>query len=262
MAAVRRNRKNRSFLPVLKKILVSLLFIAVLCFVIVRINSFLKNARYFKVKKVRLVGLENKKLVKEISNDLLYDNIFCVDIKKVKDNLKITNPQFYGLEVVRRLPDELIVQVAQRRPFAQIYQKDFFLVDREGVIVSDASSKAFSEFMVIKGLEGLSSIYFGTKISSKELASGLRAIEALEGKKAELIDLLPGFKQNESVTVDVTKYPSLFVYVGNLELRLYDDSLLAGLRSLKEILNSLDKKIDRVKYIDLRFTDPAVSFKS
>ena len=154
-----------------------------------------------------------------------------------------------------------MVRVVRRKPVAQIQQKGYFLVDSEGVIVSDASNRAFGGYVIIGGIKGISSeLSFGKKISSTELFSGLQLAELIMGQKERIDTLLPSDLKNVLMRVDVALHPSLYLYIDSLELRFHSDSMYAQLNSLINILPSLDKKIKKVKYIDLRFGDPAVSF--
>lgn len=254
---MRRNKKNKSIAPIIKILLSFLVFVLFLALLVLGLRSYIMNALYFRIKKVTFVGLEDRSAVDKLSKELIYDNIFSLNINKIKEDLMIANPQFYDVEVARKLPDELIIKIVQRKPLAQIQQRGFFLVDSEGVVVSNMSRKAFAEFIVISGLKGISSLSFGKKINSKELRSGIRLAQALSDIKEKLISLLP----KEITKIDLYRYPSLYVYRGDLELRLYDDDLGKQLRVFKDILPSLEKKIKQVQYIDLRFTDPVVSFK-
>lgn len=224
------------------------------------VYSFLSNASYFRVKKVSFIGLNEKQTAGEISKKLMYDNIFSLDIANVAQGLRRAYPQFYDVAIIRNLPDELVVKVVLRKPRAQIKQKNFFLVDSEGVIVSDASERPFEEYIVIAGLKGMPSLSFGKTVRSAALASGLKLAEILSAHKDSLISLMPASVRDTPIRINLDFYPSLYVYLDALELRFNSDSFQKQLKSLFDVLPSLSKKINQVKYIDLRFTDPAVSF--
>lgn len=257
---MKKGKKNKWSGSILKRGLLVLVCGVFIWLAVVGIRSFLNNASYFRVKKVTFIGLNEKKIVEKISKKLMYDNIFGFDIVKIAQNLKREYPQFYDVEVVRNLPDELVVKVARRKPRAQIKQKSFFLVDSEGVIVSDASERPFDDYIVIVGIEGISGLSFGKKVHSAELTSGLKLAEMLSERRDHLISLMPEFIYDTRIRIDVILYPSLYVYFDTLELRFHSDSFHKQFNSLFGVLPSLSKKIKEVKYIDLRFGDPAVSF--
>lgn len=249
----------------LKKITITLLPLLAFLFsawiLILGVRSYLNNASYFKIKKVVLSGLEDTKLAQEISRGLLYDSIFSLDINKIRKDLKTANPQFYEVKVIRSFPDQVVINVFLRKPLAQIEEKGFFLVDSEGVIVSDISDKPFVGLIVISGLNGISELSFGKKINLVKLKAGLRLVGVLKNNMSELISLIHPLI-NDKIKINIFNYPSFYVYFGDLELRFYDNGLDREVQSLVKILSSLDKKIKNIRYIDLRFAEPAVSFKN
>lgn len=228
-------------------------------FVILSVKSFIIEGSYFKIKKIVLNGIQDKEIAQEISRDFLYDNIFSLDIKKIKEDLKTAYPQFYDIEVVKNFPDQLTINIILRRPVAQINGRGFFLIDSEGMIISDTSGSPFGNFIIITGLKGISNLSFGKKIRTQQLVSGLRLANLLQNIKHQ-ISFAQGLK-NEKIRVDLSNYPSLYAYLDKLELRFYDENFDKSIQSLMRILVSINKKIDKIKYIDLRFIEPAIYFK-
>ena len=92
------------------------------------------------------------------------------------------------------------------------------------------------------------------------LRSGISLAKELKGVNKVLISSISNLATNK-IEIDVSKHPSIFVSYQDLELRFYSDNLAMGLRSLNKMLPSLKSKIEQVEYIDLRFAEPAVSFK-
>lgn len=236
------------------------IFVGIVILLILGVNSYLDNSAYFKIKKVVLNGLDNKEFAQRISSRFLYENIFSLNLRKIKENLKISNPQFYDVEIIRNFPDQLTINVTERKPVAQIKQKGFFLVDSEGVIVSDISNEPFTGSLVISGFKSLPELSFGKKINLDSIKSALKLIYALKPVVPELISMIPELTP-DNMEIDTTNHPSLYVFCGNLELRFYDDSLEKSIKSLEKILPSLKENIHKVKYIDLRFAEPTVSFE-
>lgn len=256
---MKKNTKNK-YKKNLIIILPIVIFLSIISLLFLGVSSYLDNSAYFRIKKVVLNGLDDERIAQNISSNLLYDNIFSLDLNKIKEDLKIENPQFHDVELVRNFPDQLTINVAVRKPIAQIKQKGFFLIDDDGVIVSDRLNRPVAGSLVILGLSLVSDLSFGKKINLTSLKSGLNLVSALEGINRELISLIPGLT-NDKIEIDISKYPSLFVRYDTLELRFYNDNLIKGLNSLNRVLPSLREKIGKVEYIDLRFGEPAVSFK-
>ena len=257
---MRKDRRNSRISPAVKQglaIAAVLLFVGVVFF---GIRSFLNNASYFQVKRITFVGLDKKSVAGLLSKQLMYDNIFRLDIARIAASFKRSYPQFHDVEIVRSLPDELIVKVMVRKPVAQLKEKDFFLIDNEGVIVSDGSHRPSGRYIIIQGLKGFAGLSFGKKIYSRELVCALQLAVLLQEYQAQLRQLIPFAERMDSFSVDAALYPSLYVCVDSLELRFHGDALPAQMASLLNVLPSLKDKIKQLKYIDLRFGDPAVSF--
>jgi cell division septal protein FtsQ len=256
---VKRNSKLK-----LNGALVTLLPIAIFLFVIwlliMGVKAYIDNASYFKIKKIVIHGLEDKKKAHSISESFLYDNIFSLNLNRIKEDLKLSNPQFYDLELLREFPDKLIINVIVRKPIAQLEHRGFFLVDKDGVIVSDRSGAPFKDKVVVLGLRAMPDLSFGKKINSEVLQSGLKLSQNVKYISRDLISLIPELS-DEKIRIDISRHPSIIVYFDYLELRFYENNLKKGFESLRQVLSSLRNKIDQVKYIDLRFEEPAVSFK-
>jgi cell division septal protein FtsQ len=256
---MRKNTKNK-FQNIFLVILPVAIFLIVIFLLILGVNSYLDNSSYFKIKRVVVNGLNNEKFAQDILKKFRNKTIFSLDLKKIKDYLQISNPQFYAVEVLRNFPDQLTINLIVRRPIAQIDLKGFFLVDKEGMIVSERASEPFYDAMIISGLKHVSDLSFGKKINLESLKSGLSLVPVMENIKQQLFSLLPELTTSK-INIDVSDYPSLYVHCSTLELRFYEDSLIKELKSLEQILPSLKEKINQVKYIDLRFAEPAVSFE-
>ncbi len=256
---MKKNNKNK-FKKTAIAIITVVLFVTIVVLLILGLKSYIDNSSYFKIKKVILNGLDDKKVAQDISKRFLYDNIFNLDLQKIKENLKISNPQFHDVEVIRSFPGQLTINVVVRKPVAQIKQREYFLVDNEGVIVSDKSKSPFEGAVIISGLKSISDLSFGVKINLDNLRSGISLAKELKDINKVLISSIPNLATNK-IEIDVSKHPSIFVSYQDLELRFYSDNLAMGLRSLNKMLPSLKSKIEQVEYIDLRFAEPAVSFK-
>lgn len=257
---MKKTNKNK-----LRKIIVTLMPLLAFLFsawiLIIGINAYLNNASYFKIKKAVLNGLDDQKVGQQISRDFLNDNIFNLDIRKIREEIKIANPQFYDVEVIRNFPDQITINVMLRKPIAQVKQKGYFLIDSEGVIVSEISNKPFDSYIIISGLNGVSSFSFGKRINLNRLRAGLRLSSLLKSSMTMLISLIHQLV-NDKMEIDISKHPSLFAFFGNLELRFYYDNLEKQLQLLFNILPSLEKRIKDVQYIDFRFAEPVVYFKN
>ena len=258
---IRNNNSNKKRLRkniIALTLLLAFIFTAWMLFLGIRL--YLEKSSYFMIKKVVLNGLEDQQFAQEISSKFLYKNIFRLDLKKEREDLKIINPHFYDVELVRNLPDQVIINVIVRSPLVQIKHRGFFLVDSEGVVVSDMSKKVYDDFIIISGLRKVSSLSFGKKINLDELKSGLELVQVLKNAMPQIISLIPE-AANVKIEISLSKYPSLYVYFGNIEVRFYGTNLDKATKLLLKLLPTINKRILQVQYIDLRFKEPVVSFK-
>lgn len=113
-------------------------------------------------------------------------NIFRVNLGKVHD-LLVSDPQIKSAEVVRKLPDSIIVRVVERDPIAWVVPSDFggsdpyapgvsYLVDAYGVLMK--TYRLHPEFMHLPIITGLStgSLFNGQTDDSAELRAAIDLI--------------------------------------------------------------------------------------
>jgi len=238
-----------------------LAFLFSLWLVVAGVKAYLEHASYFKIKRVVLNGIDDKTLAQHISRTFIYDNIFNLDLKYEREVLKNTNPQFYDVDVVKNFPDQVTINAIVRRPVSQIRHRGYFLVDSDGVVVSDISVKPFDEVIVLSVLKWISSLSFGKKIHWQGLKTGLMLTSLLKGMRQDLISFIPQLA-SEKIEIDLSKSPSFYVHIAGIEVRLYDSDLESKLKLLLKILPTIKDRLGEVKYIDLRFAEPVVSFKN
>jgi cell division septal protein FtsQ len=261
---MRRNKsshtsKRNNIRVVIISMLPILAFLFSFWLVILGVKSYLKHASYFKIKRIVLNGINDKNLAQNISRTFLYNNIFSLDLKKTRQDLKATNPQFYDVDVIKNFPDQLTINVVVRRPVVMVRHKGFFLVDSEGVVVSDMSREPLDQPILISGLKGINSLSFGKRIHWYGFKSGLRLRQLFKDIRQDLISLIPKVA-TQNIEIDLSQYPSFYVYLAGVEVRLYDSDLENKLRLLLKILPTINKRIEELNYIDLRFVEPVVSF--
>ena len=252
--------KNKTFIFVFTTLIPVIIFILVFWFLFLGVKSYLTNSSYFRVKKISFNGLQDESFAKKISKRFLYENIFELNLKQIKSDLRIENPDFYDVEVIKNFPDQIIVNIIKRRPLAQVSYKGYYLIDSEGVIVSGVSSKPLEDLVIIEGLKGISKLSFGIKLSLEQIQKSLELIKLLNSEIIPTLNTIADVKSTK-ISLDINKYPSIFVKIFNLELRFHSDFLVNESKSFMTMLPSLSNKINQVRYIDLRYDEPAVSFR-
>lgn len=205
---------------------------------------------YFKIKHV----MANDKNI-DLSF-LLGRNIFSVNLRQEAGGILAMNPAYHKINLVRRLPDSIIIELKKREPLAIVRFYRFFCVDSDAVLFNPENNSLPQGLPVIYGLE--------TKISgpkagnsyrdSEELVSCLDLIRAARG--------IRGLKGYSIKKISVTSPESLSLYIlENIEIKVGAGNIPHKLRLLSSLLVGQRRDLGRIKYIDLRFKEPVVKYK-
>lgn len=157
----------------------------------------------FQIKNIQ-VSVVEKTPVEEIIN-IISDNtgnIFTSDLKSISQNILKEYPQIASIDIKRKFPDKIVVQIQERQPVAtfcisslistlRIFkpEESGFLnclyIDREGIVFEEADIAA--GLPVIKIKNPVRSLRFGQEIVSKDylekilnINSGLKDIQVSE----------------------------------------------------------------------------------
>jgi len=94
----------------------------------------------FKIKEINISG--NQKVKTEAIEEMIKNgNIFLINLEAVKKEILGKFPQIASVNLKRKFPDSIIVQVEERKAVAIFSQGDnLFSLDKEGVIFENATS--------------------------------------------------------------------------------------------------------------------------
>ena len=143
-------------------------------FCILLIVIFMFNSNLFFIERVSILnnGFLSDEEILSLSGIEVSDNIFKVKISDIHDKL-VEHPRIKEVDVSRRLPNKIIIDVLERHEFIAInYIGIYFIVDSEGYIIN--SMKENLGLYEVSGLEVV-----GYKDGSK--------IETLDDKLLESI---------------------------------------------------------------------------
>jgi cell division septal protein FtsQ len=226
---------SRSF-----KLTVLVLFFVGLC--IYSLN-WLKRQDIFNVKEIIITPGQDLGLGNIIA-DLKGRNIFELDLLSTAERIKAI-PAVKEATVVRALPDTLLLEVALRHPVAQVDLGQYYLVDREGVLLTRGRFLPFKDFIIIRGLSR------DRDRQSRDLQLSISLIEAIEEgstlKKADVAMVRINGDQNSI---------SIFIK-GGTEIILPIPDFIGKLAIFNHILAS-QGGLDKLSYIDLRFKEPVI----
>ncbi|MBM7583303.1 cell division protein FtsQ [Caldicoprobacter guelmensis] len=132
-----------------KKGLFLLLFLLVVLVVMVYIGT-----EVFQVKKVTVTGNQNIKDddIIRIAGIPAGQNIFKIDRKQIKENVE-SNPLLKVLNIYFKYPDEVIINVEERKPVAAIpYLGSYVVIDIEGHVMEIRSDLEDMPYPLVQGL--------------------------------------------------------------------------------------------------------------
>jgi cell division protein FtsQ len=151
-------------------------------------------ADFFQIKEIKIFGQEKvsneelKNLLEgEIEQKLFLfptKSIFLVDLNKIKEMILKKFPQIVKVDLKRKLPDKLFLEIKERRPWAAlIIGENFYYCDENGILFEEILEIP-PKFLIIKNLLSQPEIKLGEKVIEKDF------IEKIEEIKKKLVENL------------------------------------------------------------------------
>lgn len=202
------------------------------------VGYFLFFSSVFEIKKIE-VSKVSKVSAKEIENTVWQKsrkNILLANFNPLTKSFLEKYPQIETMEIKKKLPNKLLVQIKEREP-AAIFE-DYYLIDKNGVVFERAGD---SDFLKIKRRDFNKKIDFGEQYLKKEiLEKVLKAGKSFNIKEIEIIsDKRINAKTDEPWEIYFSLEKDIGLQITELEI------LLKEKLPLEERGN--------LEYIDLRF---------
>jgi cell division septal protein FtsQ len=212
-------------------------------------------ASFFQIKEIQIYGEKtisandlkttlNEKIEKRIFS-FLSKSIFLINPKKIESEFLQKYPKISKIEIKRKFPSTLILNIQEREPVAIFLVDDKkFFVDSTGIIFEETQSE--DNFLKIKTSGVSSSIELGKKVITKELMAFI--LDAKEKIQQNFkIEIKEAFIVSEE-RVNLKTSEGWFLYLGS-------ENLDWQLRKLKTVLEKEIPKEKRslLEYIDTRF---------
>lgn len=182
--------------------------------------------------------------------------IHQLDLKRLKQKILDSHPEFKQVCVKRVFPNTLRIEIESRRPVAQIFLKKYYLTDGDGRILPSPKNLADPGFPVIKGMElEITELKVGKEYRSDRLQKALALIEAIEATQAVQL--------SQVAAIDIVDNKSLDFYLrSGIQVKMGKEMFPERLRVLSKTLEQLNVPQEQIRYIDLRFDDPVIGPKS
>lgn len=188
-----KKRYRKSFKSKKKKSSFSLLrkkgfWVGFFCFIFsATIVYLLLFSPVFKIKKIE-VSKTNKVSSKEIKNTIwgeAHKNIFLANFKPIIKNLLEKYPQVENIEIKRKLPEKLFVQIKEREAVA-IFSENY-LVDKNGIAFEEIKDFNLNRLKIKKGNEKGDIILGEQYIEKKIMEKILKIKNNFDIKEIEII---------------------------------------------------------------------------
>lgn len=225
-------------------------------------KNFLFGSGFFNITKVEVLDVFSDlegipKELKELESFGVYgQNIFKINLKELKFKIEKSHPEFKEISIIRILPNQLKINLKERKAVAQLRSGRYFPIDLEGILLPQIKNLPDEDLPVIWGFE-----LNNTKTFDWDLSDEKRIVKALELiKEIEVNRYISNYKLKK-IDISDSRNISFFLGSGMLEIKIGDSNFKERLTNLQTILSEFGTKSKEVRYIDLRFENPVISSK-
>jgi cell division protein FtsQ len=178
-------------------------------------------------------------------------NIFRLDTVDVIDRIEAL-PEVRRADVVRELPNRVVISVEERRPFTLVHGGRLHWMDEEGRLLGASPSAVSSPLPVISGLTA-------DELASMRTSPGPKARAAIAVIRALLRS--GGGLTAEISEIDMSRREGPVLYtIDGVEVRLGSEDWEERLARLEGVLSQVATQ--DVRTVDLRFRDQVVFQKA
>lgn len=235
------------------KLILFIVFLFIISFAIAQATKALKKSNYFNIKDIII---NNAKKESDFSY-LKGRNIFDINLTKESSLISELYPTYKKVRLIRVLPNRLFVDFIIRKPLAYVELYRYFCVDEDQVLFDLPPQSLLQEthLPVIVGLKTkIAGAKLGLRYNIKELAIALNILRELKSNNT--------LKDYKFKTVDPRNPASASIFLDNgLEIKFTDYNVKNKVNILGTLFTQINKDLDNIRYIDLRFKEPVIKFK-
>lgn len=230
----------------MKQILTSLLLVIV--FILWGIYGLLQSD-FFNLKNIQINGIETitAEVIIQASGLIKERNLFKYNLTDVGNNI-VKHPYVESVNLERKLPNEMIINITERSEYAIIaYMGSYLFIDSQGVVLKVEDSYISQELPLITGAV-FDSFVLGQKadvLNPQDLMKALNLLEA--ARLTDMIDNISEINIAEKDNVRLITFDGIEVLMGEATDPVY--LILA----LQEVLVNLYTNNRRNVMIDMRY---------
>lgn len=261
----RKERKKRFFsIRFVVRFFLIILFFAVIAGAGYQVYT----APFFKVSSENIQV--NFQIDKRIKEEVAGKNIFSVDLSHIYSEIIRFHPEYKEVTLIKRFPDAIEIHAKKRQPVAQVHSEGFYLIDREGVVISQSSLRQFKEYPLISGVAGKGRLVKGKKINGRDLRAAFDIISSLKQKDLlEKINLAGEGYNFRLSSINILPIQTVYFYLedfesdrGNIKIIMEQENMQEKFALLEQLLTEkLRDRISLVSHIDFRFKNVVVGFQ-
>lgn len=228
------------------------------------VKNYITSSSYFEVRSVCIEGIANSKFADSIKQEILGNNIFCLDTAKISETIQRKFPHFSSVVVTRILPSELSIVAKERLPVAVLKRDIYYIFDADAIVLSSFSAKDMMDLPLITGFEKqLKKIDVGKRYPLKGLHMSLALAKALKIQLPFVYAQVPNVQDLKVTRIDAEDAANLsFYFNDSLQVKIGNQDFDVRLSLLPVVLKGIDYEIAQVDYIDLRSKEPVVAYKN
>jgi len=271
---MRITEQDKTFHPLKFLILICLLVVSCAALIyLIRVRTV--KCAYFNISRIVMRGGADI----APPSYLLGKNLFSVDLEKIEKRLFFDYPKLYRVDILRSLPDALVINAEERLPVAKIKlqlatpakkrgQNKIYFVDEEAVILEMSLIEKYEKLPEIIGLAGkIKNFYIGQRLRNDDLKVALNILKAynvtdnLRVYPIEYIDITDSsgaFFEIMASPFSPSKASTARASRNKLRVKVIigRDETKKRIKILSSLLPKIRSNLKKVKYIDLRFQDP------
>lgn len=237
----------------------------IFCFIILGLLVYAGKVIYysniFMIKNID----SNVEISPSVRRPIIGESLFTLDMKKVLSQIKSKYPRAKDVNIVKKFPDVLKVEVSLRQAFAQIKQDKFYPIDREGVIVEYGSSLEFDGLIPIEIVDENISLAKSGRLDDERLKCAFDLIDVLQrsdfmGKFDVKIISITSAEAMYFIVEE--KKSSLSSVPATVKIIIGDGDFSHKLYLFENVLEQkLKGDLSLLEYVDLRYKKVYLGFK-
>lgn len=235
-------------------IVVVALLVAATVFLLVK--AFLYRSDYFRLRTVetRAAFLDRRAasaLAGQLVNIYQGCNVFNIPLQSVARAIRGAYADVRDVAVRIAPPDKLVVELKLRRAVAFVHNTRFYPIDEEGVALPPVGApESMKDIPIIDGIDLRNS----RKGSGKNLKLALALLSLI--RQSRFMDRYGV----AAINAEDSRNMSFFLKNG-LEVRIGSENFEARLEALERTLRDPRLLLDKILYIDVRFSDVVIGPK-